>query len=75
MRQPESYTCDACALVRGPGNHWILHFPGDDKKSPLFTEWNNEEAIISGHVCGRGCASKLLDRWFQTHHGLVSEDL
>lgn len=75
MRKPESYICDGCPEVRGPGNHWMLHLAGDDSRSPIFKPWDNQEAIGTGHVCGQACACKLLSQWFQAHHGNVGEDL
>jgi hypothetical protein len=74
MRKPESYTCDGCPEVRGPGNHWLLV---NNEGSPRFSEWSDADAKDerTGHVCGQQCAVKLLSQWLHVHHCCASEDL
>src|ERR1700758_2395713 len=56
----ETYSCDVCGRMRGPGNHWWLvtlsgrHF--------ILEPWqgSTEETIRSAdqHLCGEACVCK-----------------
>lgn len=68
MAQFSGIRCDGCEVVKKQSNHWALAEVLDDStgKHLFFWAWNDELATAPGilHLCGAGCANKVLSRVF-----------
>jgi len=61
----KSYNCEVCGAERKEANHWFVFTR--TAVGLHFRTWNwavREDALDDddqGHLCGQGCAHKLLD--------------
>jgi len=60
MAFSQKVTCDVCGIERGPSNHWILYIIAP-AGNIIFSAWDASYRI-TGHLCGSGCAAKLLSQ-------------
>lgn len=69
MAQTSNYTCDVCGVTRGPENHWLIST--SNEFGITVYPWASMLALTDHaaidpkdikHLCGQGCASKLLSQ-------------
>lgn len=62
MAATKGYVCDGCGEPRKPSNHWIVALV--QGTGVAFYVWDDEMLrdgdVAYKHLCGAGCASKLL---------------
>jgi hypothetical protein len=61
MAITEKITCDVCGIERGPANHWIVSDNDRANGKLSFHIWTKAYQEY-GHLCGSGCATKLLEQ-------------
>lgn len=70
MAVAQKIICDVCETEKKQSNHWILYLRARGS-TISFSPWSDElfRNEATGHLCGAGCASKLLsgdvERWQQ----------
>lgn len=69
--------CDGCEVEKKESNHWALAKAVDDggSKSLCFWAWDDGIAATPGilHICGAGCANKVLSKVFHAWQEPVAE--
>lgn len=64
------FVCSECGTERQQANHWFVYIRTADGLEIHRWDWPDREKLESaldptqlGHLCGHGCAHKLLDRF------------
>jgi hypothetical protein len=62
------FDCDMCGDTKRPSNGWWVAMVGPVDDRLKIGPWNSLTATEEGavHLCGAGCAHKLLDRFLAT---------
>ena len=70
----EVYLCDICGVRKEESNHWLLAYIYPTAVS--FTGWQIESiegGVDEKHLCGIGCANKLLSQTVESWSKPVEE--
>jgi hypothetical protein len=64
MSQKQVFTCDECGVEKKETNHWVIGFIGEPPDSVTFVAWSARRAEVKEaiHLCGEGCAGKVLSK-------------
>jgi hypothetical protein len=57
-----SYQCDECSVTKQESNHWVLIFPRDRQLNIVPWQDNLASGAYAVHLCGAGCAAKILSK-------------
>lgn len=54
------YQCDECGVQKKESNHWVIAFVSTDRAN--FYPWAEGAHPDVLHLCGEGCAAKVLSK-------------
>lgn len=60
------FSCDICGVDRRETNHWYWVLAKSD--AITFRRWSANVPRTAKHVCGEGCAHRLLDQFVSQHN-------
>lgn len=62
MAQVKSYQCDECSVTKQESNHWVLIYAHDRQMNIVPWQDNLARDHRVLHLCGAGCAAKILSK-------------
>jgi len=67
MTLKNTYACSECGAERRQANHWFVYRRSELGLDFHKWEWMARENMLEdqdlGHLCGQGCAHKVLDKF------------
>jgi hypothetical protein len=57
----QAYQCDECGVQKKESNHWVLAFVST-VGGLNFWPWSDISDSRAIHLCGEGCAAKVLSK-------------
>ena len=69
------YACDICGIEKKESNHWLLAhiYPTDISFTDWQVETNEGFVKFTKHLCGIGCANKLLSQTVESWSAVKEE--